>query len=198
MGHQRGLPVSQTTRFPSSDRINLKDGLPAGFIPPGGIVVPVGSRVTCSPPPTDTDEDYLVLVNDVYQACKGLKALGFSYEVDDEKIKEYLKMMEGSAVSFCSMRFGEINYIIVESPFFFERFLTATHVAKKLNLLNKEDRIMVFHAIRGGSFAKEVYPAMDRIMGSLVRENNVFKLDDGTVDGLLEATAIIHDRSVPF
>ena len=27
-------------------------------------IVPVGSRVTCDPSPTDTDEDYLVLLNE--------------------------------------------------------------------------------------------------------------------------------------
>lgn len=127
-------------------------------LPSGAIVVPVGSRVTCNPPPTDTDEDYLVLVKDKGAAVKGLKALGFEYSADPEKMAKYEALNETARWSFTSLWFGDINYIVTDSQFFFERFLTATHVCKALNLLNKADRIMVFEAVRGGSFYKQVAP----------------------------------------
>ena len=38
----------------------------------------VGSRVTCSPPPTDTDEDVLVRVTDVPAAFEALAAAGIA------------------------------------------------------------------------------------------------------------------------
>lgn len=127
-------------------------------LPSGAIVVPVGSRVTCNPPPTDTDEDYLVLVKDKPAAVAGLKALGFEYSADPEKLAKYEAMNGTARWSFTSLWFGNVNYIVTDSQFFFERFLTATHVCKALNLLNKADRIMVFEAVRGGSFYKQVAP----------------------------------------
>ena len=118
----------------------------------GAVVVPVGSRVTCDPPPTDTDEDYLVLVKNRQTAVAGLKAIGFEYSSTPEQIEKYEQMNFSSQWKFTSLWFGDINYIVTDSQFFFERFLTATHVCKTLNLLKKEDRIMVFEAIRGGTF----------------------------------------------
>jgi hypothetical protein len=127
-------------------------------LPSGAIIVPVGSRVTCNPPPMDTDEDYLVLVKDKRLAIDGLKALGFEYSADPKKVAEYEEMNKSAQWSFTSMWFGDVNYIITESEFFFERFLTATHVCKTLNLLRKEDRVMVFEAVRGGSFFERMLP----------------------------------------
>jgi hypothetical protein len=125
-------------------------------LPSGVVVVPVGSRVTCDPPPTDTDEDYLVLTKDKEATIAALMSIGFEYSSSPEQIEKYQQMNETSQWSFTSLWFGDMNYIITDSQFFFERFLTATHVCKKLNLLRKEDRIMVFEAVRGGSFYKEV------------------------------------------
>lgn len=127
-------------------------------LPSGAIVVPVGSRVTCNPPPTDTDEDYLVLVKDKVAAIAGLLAIGFEFSADPVKDAEYAKMNETSQYRFTSLWMGDINYIVTDSEFFFERFLTATHICKTLNLLNKADRIMVFEAVRGASFHKQVVP----------------------------------------
>lgn len=122
----------------------------------GAMVVAVGSRVTCSPPPTDTDEDYLVLTKDKEAAVKSLQSMGFEYSTDPERIAEYNRMGETSGYAFVSLFFGNINYIVTDSVFFFERFLTATHVCKTLNLLKKEDRVMVHEAIRGVSFSANV------------------------------------------
>ena len=127
-------------------------------LPSGAIIVPVGSRVTCNPPPMDTDEDYLVLVKDKGLAIDGLKALGFEYSADPKKVAEYEEMNKSAQWSFTSLWFGDVNYIVTDSEFFFERFLTATHVCKALNLLRKEDRVMVFEAVRGGSFFKDMLP----------------------------------------
>lgn len=127
-------------------------------LPSGAIVVPVGSRVTCNPPPTDTDEDFLVLVKDMQSAVDGLKALGFERSGDPEKVEKYIRLQETTQMRFSSLWFGDVNYLITDSEFFFERFLTATHICKSLNLLNKADRVMVFEAVRGASFHKQVLP----------------------------------------
>ena len=121
----------------------------------GAVVVKVGSRVTCNPPPTDTDEDYIVYVKDVSVAVSGLLAMGFERSSTPEQIERYMSMGSG-IFSFTSLWFGDLNYIVTDDWLFFERFLTATHVCKALNLMRKEDRILVFGAIKGKSFSHMV------------------------------------------
>lgn len=139
-------------------------------LPSGAIVVPVGSRITCNPPPMDTDEDFLVLVEDKEAAIKGLRSLGFEYSADPVKLAEYERLNETSQWSFTSLFFGDVNYIVTDSPFFFERFLTATHICKTLNLLNKADRILVFEGVRGHSMAKYVAEGWDYIAAEKKRD----------------------------
>ena len=122
----------------------------------GTIIVPVGSRVTCSPPPTDTDEDFLLLVDNLFESVGKLKEIGFTTGMTPEQEKEYEALARVSMSSFKSLRFGDVNYIVTQSYFFFERFLTATHICKKLNLLDKSDRIMVFNAVFGESYHQEI------------------------------------------
>lgn len=152
----------QTSMMKSPSDIGFHDVIMRS-IPDGGIVVPVGSRVTCYPPPMDTDEDYLVLVRERLKAVAALKELGFENPTPSE-FKEYEKLAETSQWSFSSLRLGDVNYIVTDSAFFFERFLTASHVAKSLNLPTKADRIMVFEAIRGVSFAGRFFPGFNDVV----------------------------------
>ena len=104
---------------------------------------PVGSRVTCNPPPTDTDEDYLALVSSEEEAFERLEALGFITTTD--------LGYEGIQSDFSSFKLGKLNIIVTESAEFNRRFLAASYVAKSLNLLKKVDRIMVFQAVLYGN-----------------------------------------------
>jgi hypothetical protein len=121
----------------------------------GTIIVPVGSRVTCSPPPTDTDEDFLLLVEDMSEAVVKLKELGFDSGMTPEQEHEYKSLQRTSGGRFKSLRLGNINYIITQSPFFFDRFLTATHICKTLNVMDKKQRILVFSGVFGDSHLRE-------------------------------------------
>lgn len=160
-------------------------------LPSGAIVVPVGSRVTCNPPPTDTDEDYLVLVKNRQEAINGLRSIGFEFSGDEEVNAEYVRMNETSQWRFTSLFFGDVNYIVTDSPFFFERFLTATHVCKTLNLLRKEDRIMVFEAIRGGSFSHNVLPDWKPTYDNMkAHEKSGAMISEGITDELLNNVTI--------
>ena len=103
---------------------------------------PVGSRVTCDPAPTDTDEDWLVLVREV--PVEKLQEAGFSQEGTPEFYTG------NDAGGFRSWRKGEINLITTQSDEFFRLFLTATYLAKRFNLLRKQDRIALFQAILYG------------------------------------------------
>ncbi|WP_298844024.1 hypothetical protein [uncultured Salinicola sp.] len=103
---------------------------------------PVGSRVTCDPAPTDTDEDWLVLVREV--PVEKLQEAGFSQEGSPEFYTG------NDAGGFRSWRKGEINLITTQSDEFFRLFLTATYLAKRFNLLRKQDRIALFQAVLYG------------------------------------------------
>lgn len=105
-------------------------------------LVPVGSRVTCNPAPTDTDEDWLAL-------CAGdtselMSSHGFK---QDGSPQFYTGNDNGG---FRSWRRGELNVVTTESDEFFWRFVTATDLAKHFNLLAKADRIALFQAVLYG------------------------------------------------
>jgi hypothetical protein len=130
-------------------------------------VIPVGSRVTCNPPPTDTDADYLVLCDSEQH--------GWLHELLDSENFRFTGSRVADAVNYIretdrfeSYKAGEINLIITRSPEFHRKFLAASHVAKRLNLLNKADRIALFQAVLYGNSwmpAAEVEAALDAIDG---------------------------------
>jgi hypothetical protein len=110
----------------------------------------VGSRVTCDPPVTDTDDDWLCLTNDwrefINVAVRDGFVVGGSVPADElERRKE--------TTEFTSLRrdSDKVNLIVTDSPEFFKRFMAATSVAKRLNLQVKEDRIALFQAVLYGN-----------------------------------------------
>lgn len=102
-------------------------------------LVPVGSRVTCNPPPTDTDEDWLALETGPWDRTGWEKSR-----------KETSSTGSDDIVRFTSYRQGNLNLIVAHELEFYERFLAASSVAKRLNLLSKPDRIALFQAVLYG------------------------------------------------
>jgi hypothetical protein len=106
---------------------------------------PCGSRITCDPPPTDSDEDWLVLLPDQQVPLSNLVAYlsddGWTWEGNSQ---HYQQMAEKT---FMSWRKGDVNLIITKNVFFAQRHTAATHVCKTLNLKDKSQRIMVFQAV---------------------------------------------------
>lgn len=102
----------------------------------------VGSRVTCDPVPPDADLDVLGLVlpdqlSNVVDRLQGMEFdTGGSGSMD--------------ACLFVSMKRDQVNLILTKDIEFYDRFLLATNVAKRLNLLKKEDRLVLFQAILYG------------------------------------------------
>lgn len=123
--------------------------------------MPVGSQVTCNPPPPlikngVSDNDTLVLT----------KSFWFKNRFRNLLLKEdftidphpYCNMVEKVMAprSFLSMskrtdRCRE-NIILTESRSFYNRFKAATHIATKLNLLEKRERICLFQGILYDNF----------------------------------------------
>jgi len=104
----------------------------------------VGSRVTCVPPPTDTDQDILVLFTPtkMEDAIEELRANRWKQDGDYGSLSEF--------VSFKSMESGTlINLILTDEPEWFDLFLEATELCRSENYLKKEDRIKCFNKVMG-------------------------------------------------
>lgn len=102
----------------------------------------VGSRITCSPAPTNTDHDYLVIgMGDTGALLReAINELGFVHEGEPDN-DLYLEC------NFASYRKDDINLIVCETADFYDDFLLATEVATRFNLMDKDDRIILFQAI---------------------------------------------------
>ncbi len=106
-------------------------------------MTPVGSRVTCDPAPTDTDEDWLIYA-DEGESQEKLEGQGFKLEGAPGF---YTGNDNGR---FRSYRHGAINAIVTPDLEFYNKFKTATELAKRFNLLEKSDRIALFQAVLYG------------------------------------------------
>lgn len=106
--------------------------------------VPVGSRVTCNPPPTDTDQDILCLVEPELAGAlrEWLNQKGWELEGEYGNLSDfesYRGDVDGT----------EYNLILTESPDWFDKFMDATFECKKLNVMGKANRIAVFEKHMG-------------------------------------------------
>lgn len=107
----------------------------------------VGSRYTCNPPPTETDEDWLVLINekDYNRVLCVLNEQGFDLDNPNGHYRP-----ENSA--FNSWRGPEnLNIILTSDVGFHNRFLAATSLAKRYNLLDRSERVLLFQTVLYGS-----------------------------------------------
>lgn len=98
--------------------------------------VPVGSRVTCDPAPTDTDQDILCLVDPDEEEgfFSWIEKHNWEFEGDEKYDMD----------NFTSYRKAHFNLIITTKPQWFDAFLDATRECKEKNLLKKSERIEVF------------------------------------------------------
>lgn len=117
-----------------------KPARPKGF-PTIKACYPTGSRFICNPPPTDTDDDRVILV-DEFPDPESMKDQGWNRDGDDKY----------ASSGFESYRNGEKNYILVKSRRKYIQYVAATLVAKELNLTNKEDRINLFSDLQDNSW----------------------------------------------
>lgn len=100
-----------------------------------------GSRYICSPPPTDTDDDYIVLDRDGLSGF--LASEGFDLNTDQE--------LYDAMPDFMAWRKGELNVVVALDQCFFDRFCAATELARSRNILAKPDRILLFQSVLYGN-----------------------------------------------
>lgn len=103
----------------------------------------VGSRETCNPAPTETDLDILIYWKGDPVTDKILDNLLGDNQYYAQG-KDY-----GDQTDFVSYKSSKtiINIILTKHLDFEYNFLLATKICKKLNLLDKKDRISVFKGI---------------------------------------------------
>ncbi len=118
-----------------------------------------GSRVICDPAPQDTDDDYILLCTDdnskqlINKLFDDHYALGGSVE---QVLNVQGIIRNPSAFQSYKHPATKVNLLVTSDPNFFWSFVRATALAKKLNLLKKEDRITLFEAVNG-----DVWPEID-------------------------------------
>jgi len=110
---------------------------------------PTGSRYICDPPVTTTDVDFVLFVDDIQAAYKQLRET--SWKIGGEDNKTYGEPEVNSWFS-AKKKINEalVNYIVVSDQDQFSKWVTATELAKKLNLLKREDRIALFEVVVKG------------------------------------------------
>lgn len=102
-----------------------------------------GSRVICDPPPEKTDDDWIVLVGgDLPGEMVGEDDDGLDYGGSEWPEDQFASLRH---------RHGDTNLIITNDRAYYMKFVAATQVCRKLNLLDKNDRVMVFRAILYGN-----------------------------------------------
>ena len=128
----------------------------------------VGSTATCNPAPTDTDEDWLCFCEDLDEIKYKLGDLGWKNEET-----KYAKLPD-----FISFRKRDKNLIVTSEKWFYNNFILASLVAKKLNLLKKEDRLDLFHAI---IYNKSPYGEKSKkyFLDTFLKKSPMFEDDDG-------------------
>lgn len=113
-------------------------------------ITAVGSRVTCNPAPQGTDQDWLVYVAEKDYPAFAKALLTDGWEVGGSMIPADVDYTPIHS-RFNSFTKDEDNVIATASPKFHRRFLAASSVAKRLNVLNKQDRIALFQAVLYGT-----------------------------------------------
>lgn len=129
----------------------------------------VGSRVTCDPAPTDTDEDILVLTTAQLWGELGNALTAGQFQIGGSDCGDQSGYLATAPLSFQSFTLGALNLIITFDPDFYRRFMAATGVAKRLNLLDKGDRITLFQAVIYGNAPIESQPHIPVTMVEYIR-----------------------------
>lgn len=105
---------------------------------------PTGSSYICNPPVLDTDIDEMFYVYSLEETKVELLSDGWK----ECGIGEY------AIGDWAAFRKGKNNALITQNKQHYDKFEAATELAKKRNLLKKEDRVKLFNLIVGKQHAK--------------------------------------------
>lgn len=108
---------------------------------------PAGSRYTCDPPVTDTDDDTWVLV-DQLPNVEEMKEMGWELSGKDPDGQDEYPEND----IWNSYKMGEKNLILIASKEWYIRCVAATLLCKQMNLTDKKDRIKVHEFLQDKTF----------------------------------------------
>ena len=103
----------------------------------------VGSRETCDPAPVGSDEDWLVLLSCGIERVDAENCLDLNGWVRGGSLPR-----DGEPGEFSSFKKDDLNIILTHDPEFYHRFIVGTSICKRLNLMDRDDRVAVVKACR--------------------------------------------------
>ena len=120
---------------------------------------PTGSSYICNPPVLDTDIDQMFLVDDLEKVSKILEKLGWKCCGKEEYQTD----------KWVAYRKDNLNALLTDNLDHFNKFLQATEEAKKLNLLDKKDRIALFDKYLSPKKQQSLfYKTYQEVMGDVI------------------------------
>lgn len=122
-----------------SDYIQIPSNLWSG-------IYATGSAVICDPPIMTTDKDFIICAINPVNLIEFLNRNSFEISLNGEGRYEF-DPNEG----ITCLRRGELNLIVTGDYEFYLKFVNATILAKKLNLLQKSKRIALFQYVLYGN-----------------------------------------------
>lgn len=115
------------------------------------LIHPTGSRYVCNPPVMDTDEDFIVCVDNLAEFDSKIIGVGFVNTANDY---DYGGDSDFNRY-FASYKRDGLNIIATTNREIYWKFVTATNLAKRFNLICKQDRVELFRAILYGHYIDE-------------------------------------------
>lgn len=103
---------------------------------------PTGSSYICDPPVTDTDWDYICLVDSLELFSPVAVELGWRLLGREHDGRYPLS-------KFQSYRKSDMNLIVTESKTWYDKYTQVTELAKRFNLTDKQDRVDLFSLVLG-------------------------------------------------
>lgn len=122
---------------------------------------PTGSRYICSPPPVDTDDDTIILVDEL-PLVEGMESIGWKLDVGKSDNPEVYTHAPDYGIRWVSYRKGIKNLIYTNDRTYYIKFVAATELAKKMNLVNKADRVKLFQIVSTFDRAEKNDPVPNR------------------------------------
>ena len=102
-----------------------------------------GSRIVCNPPALNTGEDWMLLIKKHHEYIVYLKLKELNFSICSFHFAEN----ENNKFCYFSYKRGLLNILVTYDIHFYLKFFLATKLAKRKNLLDKNDRIKLFQVV---------------------------------------------------
>lgn len=105
-----------------------------------------GSAVICNPPVLNSDKDFIICATNPRLLIEFLVKNNFEVSLNNDGKYEF-----NPDDGITCLRRDEVNLVVTVSRDFYLKFVEATDLAKKLNLLEKSQRIALFQYVLYGN-----------------------------------------------